>query len=134
MSNFPKNKDPNNPTDLFDRPIDVGDYIAWPTQSGSSAATITVGRIVRINFTKPRIKYRHDGEPYEAYGEYSKACPPDAKRYTVTAQPIKYTGYYNDTEYDPDAPEGQKIVKVPVKLSTIQNVANLVKVDLPDGE
>lgn len=43
--------DPQNPTDLLDRPIAPGDIVAWGTTYGKSAA-LCIARIVRIRFIK----------------------------------------------------------------------------------
>lgn len=133
---FPQTKDPNNPTDLMGRPLDVGDYVAWGISRGSSGVAMSVGRIERINFTRPKIEYDWEGKPYEG-SKNEPCCPPHAKRYTVAIKPLSTTSYYHSAKvYDPSRPVGERFQKNPegIKTVTIQKVENLVKVELPDGE
>lgn len=115
-------KDPTNPTDILDRPIQAGDYVAYPAMAGRSAR-MTVGQITSINFKIPKMGVRYDGTPYET-SEFVNAptgLEHTAKKYTVSIQPIVSTSYYWT------AKDGKK-----PKPVTIQNVENILLVsDLP---
>lgn len=109
-----RSKDPNNPTDLLGRSIEVGDFVAFPTLSGRSAVT-TVGRIDKINF-----KAKVPGK----YNTWMDVGQGSAEKYTVRIQPMVSTGYYWSGESTGEPPR-------PV---TIQKVENIVKLDVDDVE
>lgn len=74
--------DPKNPTDLLDRPIAVGDIVAWGTTYGRSAA-VCVAEIVDIVFSRKRP---------DSYDTFDKCARADAEKYTLRLQPLKSTG------------------------------------------
>lgn len=49
-------------TDLFGREIKVGDYIVYSALDTRSA-TLRVGQVLALKFTKPTYSYRNDGKP-----------------------------------------------------------------------
>lgn len=79
---MPIGYDPQNPTDLLDRPIAEGDIVAWGTNYGRSPA-VCVARIEKISF-------RAD----DPSGRKSSIEVPRqfATRYTLQLQPLKSTG------------------------------------------
>lgn len=74
--------DPKNPTDLLDRPIKVGDIVAWGTTFGRSAA-VCVARIDDILF-----KHLELG----SYDTWEKCDQHEAEKYTLRLAPLKSTG------------------------------------------
>jgi hypothetical protein len=117
--------DPQNPSDIFDRPIKVGDIVAWGTTWGRSPA-LCVARIERINFTRE-----------EGYKNV-KCDQAMAERYTLTLRPIVTTGditwikedgethhEYRDGPADP--------AKVHAKLKTVQVVKNVCLLEAVPG-
>lgn len=75
--------DPRNPTDLLDRPIAVGDIVAWGTTYGRSAA-LAVCRIEKIRFVK---------NPCAETGWKRREVPQhEADDYTLLLDVIKTTG------------------------------------------
>jgi hypothetical protein len=106
-------KDPSNPTDILDRPIAAGDYVAFPTMSGRSAR-LTVGQITKINYNR---EIKIPGR----YGTQKAPCAPQvAEWYTVQIQPMVTTSYYWTGRHEGEAPR-------PV---TIQKVENIIKLEL----
>jgi len=72
--------DPQNPTDLLDRPIAVGDVVAWGTTWGRSPA-LCIARIEKIRFIK---KAR--------YGGNEEVPQAQADSYQLSLRPLKSTG------------------------------------------
>ena len=122
------NYDPQNPTDLLDRPIAEGDVVAWGTTYGRSAA-LAVCVIEKIRF------YRTVNSG--AYSTKRVTCPQGAAEgYTLRLRPIKSTGRVTDEEYvpggiiDPETGERKFFRKLDkAKSKTVLLVKNVVKLE-----
>lgn len=133
--------DPQNPTDLLDRPIKEGDLVAWGTTYGRSPA-VCVARIHKISF---RAK--------DPTGRKSSIEVPQqfAEKYTLQLQPLKSTGMTSmPTKYHPRGfidPETGELARHPnggtkyfetlsdkPKLKTVHLVKNVVKLEALDAE
>lgn len=113
--------DPQNPTDLLDRPIAAGDIVAWGTVWGKSPA-LCVAKIERIRFI------RKDN----SYGKAIEVEQAMATDYQLVLRPIKSTGdvtwvdktgqdkYVRQSDVDADP------TRYEAKTKTIQHVKNVV--------
>lgn len=117
--------DPQNPADIFDRPIKVGDVVAWGTVFGRSPA-LCIARIEDIVFTR---KERYENVKCERH---------EADRYTLRLRPIQSTGDVTWLKEDgsmwsqyrePDYPKD----KLTSKAKTVQVVKNVCLLELPAG-
>lgn len=121
--------DPQNPTDLLDRPIAVGDIVAWGTTYGRSPA-LCVGRLEKIRFVT-----RHG----KGYGPAQECPQAQAEDYTLRVRPIKSTGLVSATDKlgDNSWPSAQDILADPdryeIKVKTIKLVKNIVKLEPYDA-
>lgn len=118
--------DPKNPSDIFDRPIKVGDVVAWGTTWGRSPA-LCIARIEDIVFTQTH-----------GYGNNVKCERHEADRYTLRLRPIHSTGDVTWLKEDgsqwyeyrePDYPRD----KLTSKPKTVQVVKNVCLLELPAG-
>jgi hypothetical protein len=117
--------DPQNPTDLLGRPIDVGDIVAWGTTYGRSAA-LAVCVIEKIRFIRKEI-----GRVYDKNIECDQSIAED---YQLVLRPIKSTG--GTTWIKPDGEEYREYRDGPVmppgtkaKPKTVHLVKNVVKLE-----
>lgn len=95
--------DPMNPTDLMDRPIHVGDIVAWGTTYGRSPA-VAVARIKKIRFVK---------NACSDTGWKRREVPQHlADDYTLQLEIIRSTGYVHGN-----------------KIKTVLIVKNIVKLE-----
>lgn len=123
--------DPQNPTDLLGQPIAEGDYVAWGSTWGRSAA-LCVAVIEKIRFVCA---------PPSGYGTRVECPRAQAEEYTLRLRPIRTTGDVtwidkrtgetvtwqrseNDILCEPDRYEG--------KTKNVLLVQNIVKLD-PDA-
>lgn len=122
--------DPQNPTDLLDRPIKVGDIVAWGTTWGRSPA-VAVARIHKIRFIA-----KDNGK---SWGKNIEVPQKMAEDYQLVLEVIKSTGSVSyPTQYHPNGytrPDGsigyfEQLSDKP-KLKTIQLVKNVVKLEDP---
>jgi hypothetical protein len=97
--------DPQNPTDLLDRPIAVGDIVAWGTTYGKSPA-VAVCRIEKIRFF-----YKPD--PWGPTIECDQAAALD---YQLVVKLIKTTGSEGYGSGPRKSLRNIKLVKNVVKL------------------
>lgn len=124
-------------TDLLGDRIEVGDYVAWGTNLGRSAA-LCIAHIEKIRFTRPKPGY---------YGRNEECAQEDAERYTLSLRPVVSTGdvtwvyadvpgnvmvNYDDRIRDEDNPWGRPPLTksgrpVHGKVKTVQHVKNVVK-------
>lgn len=128
--------DPKNPCDLLDRPVAVGDIVAWGTTYGRSPA-VCVAQIEDIVFA--RLKPG-------AYSDYERCEQKDAEKYTLRLLPLKSTGSTSiPTRYHPngynDPYTGQPVLLAdgrpshfePLsdkpKVKTVHLVRNIVKLE-----
>lgn len=111
--------DPQNPTDLLDNPIAVGDTVAWGTTWGRSPA-LCIAKIEKIRFI--------------AKADYKNVEVPQhmADDYQLVLRPIKSTG--SITWFKADGEEYREYRDGPIpadqltaKTKTIQHVKNVVK-------
>lgn len=111
--------DPKNPTDLLDRPIAVGDIVAWGTTYGRSPA-VCVARIDDIVFAF---------QP-QPYGDWIKCSQAQAQKYTLRLKPLKSTGSVTTQEFV-KTPSGWEYVPIPggAKVKTVHLVKNIVKLE-----
>lgn len=120
--------DPQNPTDLMDRPIAVGDIVAWGTTYGRSAA-IAVCEIEKIRFVQ---------DACAANGWKRREVPQHlADDYTLILRPIKSTGrvshsytYHPNGFVDADGyTHYYEYDKSKAKPKSVQLVKNIVKLE-----
>lgn len=123
--------DPQNPTDLLDRPIAEGDYVAWGTTFGRSPA-VAVCQIEEIRFLMKNPDY-----PVDSSKEFIPCQQHQAEKYQLRLLPIKSTGSVNMTgRYvpggfpDPDTGKTIYFEKLDrPALKTIHLVKNVVKLE-----
>jgi len=113
--------DPQNPSDLMDRPIAEGDIVAWGTTYGRSPA-VCVARVERI---------RYFMKNPNGYGKNIDCLRHQADGYQLVLEPIKSTGSVTNSAFKKDPLTG-KWTHVPLskpKTKTIHLVKNVVKLE-----
>jgi hypothetical protein len=128
--------DPQNPTDLLDRPIAVGDIVAWGTTWGKSPA-LCVAHIERIRFIRK-------GGSWNSYSGNVEVPQQQADDYQLVLRPIKSTGRVSVKDLaDPSRSSWQIDLgeirddpgRFEVKTKTVHHVKNIVKLEpLSNGD